>query len=635
MNWNLSQQRERRDYLFDVHTKTSLNYFNKEGKWINKEYPAPGLRERWWHCLAFLAGNKEAIQRANAIILSSELRFCHFSPFVGLQILYKYRNYLEDKTIKKLESYIKDCLPKMQRITFSGYNDNFPAMASFTLLVAGELFKENIYLKRGLEILKGLEDLLKRRGFLSEYVSPTYTPVSLLSMAEIVNYIKSSEAQKVAQGAEERIWVEIATHFHAPSCQLTGPSSRSYAVDSVGHLGNIKILLYFVFGESVFVNPARYFYPPYPGQVIHHSGDVPFVQSHTAWFASADYHPPNYIAKILFKKSFPYEVKGTTECGPFRDWVSSPYPVIKKEAKIIPGGYEYPKGKAFLTTYMQKDYALGTSSCPFLNGDQNDSFHIVYCSQKPATRIEHSKTIFSRYIVNEKEPGQRNYYPFYHRFMDADLLTEEGRMHTLQYKNCALILYKPKQREHENIFSLKLNLLFPNHYSFVDEIWFGENKVNKFSDSAKEFKTIFVKDGPVYTAFRPLVVTQLERNKAMRIYTINHYTVISLYNYQGKPKSFAEYDLIHTGNGFIVEIAGEDELSFEEFRAKIEKSKVEDVLKERLRKVRYERDAIELSLGYDPFTEEIKEAFINGNPRPEPIFEATNFDSKSLPFISY
>ncbi len=88
---------------------------------------------------------------------------------------------------------------------------------------------------------------------MSEYNSPTYTALTLWFLALIAEHSTTEAARRLALFLEERLWVDVAMHFHAPSQQFAGPHSRSYQDDSVGGFSALHCTMLAAFEEPLFL----------------------------------------------------------------------------------------------------------------------------------------------------------------------------------------------------------------------------------------------------------------------------------------------------------------------------------------------------------------------------------------------
>jgi hypothetical protein len=286
---------------------------------------------------------------------------------------------------------------------------------------------------------------------------------------------------------------------------------------------------------------------------------------------------------------------------------------------------------------MTEDFALGTAYSQFHDGGLTESFYTVYRKTEQAGDLAETGVVFSKYIINDKVPEKEQFYNVYGT-VGKEAFRDEGRKFGIQSKDCAMMVYKPKQFEAHHMFSMKLSLLFPCHFRSIDAVYVGEKKLDNLTGEAEEPETIFVKDGPVYMAFKPLFLTNHGRKRAVKVEKIGNYLTASFFNYEGPGRSFSEKDVFLTANGFIAHIKSADNYkNFAEFRAYAGEGTVSDkiTLQEGAytRWIEYKRDDLSLEFAYSPVSEGIIIETINGKPRPEPVFQATGLDEGLLPFL--
>jgi hypothetical protein len=362
--WSTHSQAARRSQIYARHQQALGPLFDENGRWIGKSTP-PIRRERLWNCLSFLSDSSSR-DKGNAILTRTFVDRSIYPPFAlfessaAAQLLVKNSDDLSRHNKDLLLALVGEALQLRRDIRFMGYNDNFPAMMNATATLGGELLEDRDAQRRGLDGMHRLLQLLARRDFLSEYTSSTYCPVTMLCYADIAQYSRNAKARQMALEIERIVWMDIAAHFHPQTNILAGPHSRAYAVDSVGHMHQVQMMLYICFGEKLWMNPLRFMFPPVPGQVIHHDGDVPFMQASTAFISSGTYHPAESIEHQLFDKTFPYSVSGTSEfgCAAESIWVRD---VNGGKPKKVDEVFEYPSGELVSTTYMTRDYAVGSA----------------------------------------------------------------------------------------------------------------------------------------------------------------------------------------------------------------------------------------------------------------------------------
>ncbi|MDX1359332.1 MAG: hypothetical protein R3232_10920, partial [Clostridia bacterium] len=487
-----------------------------------------GCREIAWHCFPLLEAGGPYAKRANSILRNMQFKSCHFMPMNFTQMLKRYSGLIEPDVEEKLKAYIIEHLPlaAADRIHISMYNDNFAGMAIYTLLVAGELFSMPEYFGKGLEKLCEVRNLFMRCGTLMEYGSNTYTPVDTLCYAEIANHIENEEAREIALKCEERMWVEIATHYHPETSRLAGPYSRSYCIDSIGHPHLFSGLAWYVFGDDVFANPMLDLFDP-PDEQYMHGGLENLTLPNIAWIVNAEYHCPEYLFNHAFNKSYPYVAEYITECIPSNVYREVPEDLL----------HEYPGVRGRNYTYMTEEFAMGTSEVQFNGGSMTDSFHITYRNRENAKRLFDTGVIYTKYIFNDRLPGQDNEYSIFGKVGYMGF-RDEGRKYCIQDKGTAMVSYKPKQYEKENVSSAKLSIMIPVHFFDDFDIYAGDERVESLPFSSKNSCIIYMKVCNSYFAFIPMDVTDLGRKNFMRIERAAGHIMISFFNYEGETRSF-------------------------------------------------------------------------------------------------
>lgn len=621
-------QLERRKILYTLYLEHMLSAVDELGNW-HGQGAEPPFREKMWHCLPLLDEGEDKAELANRILARLTPVKCHFSPMTAMQMLLKYESGLHAGVKDKLERYVRESLGWMaeDRIHFTMYNDNFAAMAMFTLLTAGERFGDRAAWEAGRRKLEGLKQVFTRCGTIMEYNSPTYTPITTHVLAETVNYVADKEVRQLAAQCEERMWAELAIRYHPPTSQLAGPYSRAYLIDSVGHVHLAHALLYLVFGDKVFVNPHNQLFPPDEKQVIHIATDT-LMWPNAVWVVSTTCHCPDYLAGVLMHKTFPFEATATSECLPGSEYL---YTGTKTGSWVEYGAHHGPN-----VSYMTEDYALGTAHSQFFDGAISDSFHIVYRKKDPANRQADIRTVFSRYQFNHRMPGEENNYGGQKH--GPEMLRDEGRKFALQHRDCALVVYKPKPFEADAINSMKLSVYLPLHYGHVDEVWLGDRKLDRFIGESEKPVTVFVKDGPVAMAFRPLTLTDLGRSCAVKVGIMGRFLEISFYNYAGETHAFEPKELMLCMTGFAVHVKQVSEIAnLQLFMDEVHAAELSDRLSSQLnghtRWIRYRTKESILEFAYSPRSEGILYATVNGKPRPVSPLRATGLDETRLPFL--
>ena len=73
-------QESRRGTLMSAVRQANVSCFSADGAWAC-DWPEPSARERFWHALAFLAGDASDVALGNRIIEGCEIKHCDFAAF--------------------------------------------------------------------------------------------------------------------------------------------------------------------------------------------------------------------------------------------------------------------------------------------------------------------------------------------------------------------------------------------------------------------------------------------------------------------------------------------------------------------------------------------------------------------------
>jgi hypothetical protein len=627
--WDLNGQQERRQTINGLHAKACASLFSADGDWIGPATEGTG-RVRFWHSMSLLE-SEATREQANAIIRKCfedrgklQSSFSHFEFCSAAQLLTKQKDKIAPGNRQALANLLREALEHQSPIYFRGYNDNYPAMENLAAVLGGEELDDVRARQRGLEGLRHLLELFERRGLLSEYTSSTYTPVTQLCYADIAEYSGDSEAKRLALQIENRIWFDIAAHFHAPTNILAGPHSRAYNVDSVGHLHQVHMLLYQCFGDRLWLNPVHFLFPPAAKQVIHHDGDLAFMQASNVWMASGTYHPSAETARLMFGKTFPFRVSATSEFGAAELAVLTRVDGKFQQTQEI---LEYPCGELVSTSYLTEDYAIGSATSQFHDGNQTDTFFVNFKRSEKPSSLKDTGTIFCRYACNGDGPGLTWHDPRNQTDeRSRDLFADAGRVHTVQKNSTVLTLYQSKAQFIDDYSVLRLVLVVPVFYRKLRRLMIGDG----MELSSKNPEIVWIEDDFLYAAFRPLIPTDHGRRFAVTADQNGDYLAISFYNYDGPPSRFSRKELLRTLNGFVAEIGSRREYgSFDRFRSHVLEGRVEDVVADGQRITRYNRPGIQLDLCHSLYFGGVKYALVDGKLQPRLLLEGTKVSGSS------
>ncbi|MBI4023907.1 MAG: hypothetical protein HY360_02940 [Verrucomicrobia bacterium] len=618
--------------------QAARTYFDATGRCVVSEIeefdsdhqvhdPVPfHLRERVNCALAFLGGAPEDVAFGNAILSQIVWTSCGFTALTVVRILRAYPDRLSNAIDRRLRDYLAPKLGEVQSADngFLGMNDNFPSMDTCVLVLGGEILGDARAVQAGVDNLYALRDLLGRRGFSSEYNSPTYAAVTLCALDDLANHARHAEARSLARQASERMWLDVAAHWHPALSFQAGPYSRAYHHDSIAlGLSLTSLVMWITFGDAVFLNPTKVLFDnawrnhPVKPQML------PWWHALSCGFATTVHSIPDYISRLVMAKTFPYRVGGTTECGSFHD---GDYRRTAEGACIhVPGACaDFGANAAQIQTYMEPDFAVGTASRGLLCGSQTDLFHVLYRLRSDAASWADLRALFARYLVNDTQPEGPG---------DRGMLYNCGNGFAVQDDRRALVLYYPKGNLRHKVRSLKLSLVLQEMTSRIEEIWIGDRKLSDGDGEADQADWVILRDGPMLLAFLPLAATNLGRKVVIRSTQENKYRVISFYNYEGAARDFQMHELQVVPNGFIFEASTlREHKDVPAFLRDLRKAEVSDSTVLEARRVRYLRDGRELFLWMDAARQTIQAATVNGRPPEAAPLRVDGVEGATIPW---
>lgn len=580
-------------------------WYDESGAWIAPQ-PAPDLRITLWLCCGLLTGTSKAVALANTIIEASEFAHHHmvrsreeetseFDIFItnhAIQILTACGAQLTEPARLKLERWgrhaLKDYAGDRQcDYQFHGANDNMPAKATLGMILGGEYFGDPEAVQHGLWNLRQLRDLLSRRGLISEYTSPTYSPLTIINLTEIALLARTQEARKLAGQCAERVWSDILGHFHPPTGTMGGPYARAYQLDSTGHFSTAACLLWLVLGDAVAFDPVAELSRE-TIRLVHHHDDRATQLGILSWVAFAPVDPPDYLLTWLEGRRHPFRLKASAERG----------------------GAE--SGEVNTTLYAEEDFSLGTSEGDAWCELQSEVYFLQYRRRAPLRGVEDLRTAYCRYLIDNQQPGDG---------MADHLLKPHGILHTVQEDRVALVLARPSLSLAEReVQALKLSVILPSHFGRPERI-------------EADGDWVFVEDGPLYLALRGMNITDWGRRDAWRVEDFPNYRMLSFFNYEGEPRQFAREELGRTLNGFLSLIGLKSEESREEFRERVKGVELLDYFHFGCRTVRCRAGATALGMSYAVETDRVRYRSINGRLANRPAWEADGLPANRLPFL--
>ena len=405
---SIEAQKHRRSKIYALHRRCNRRYFRDDGRWLDDSIDTDaGLaREMLWHAMAFMAGDTDDVAFGNTIICQTPHVSNHFNPVAAASLWSHYEDKLSDDALDRLSAMINDNVAELVDFGLGmvGLNNYSSMLASFFLATSEHLETYEVPYKRksipevynrfrlrnfGMNMLRLMQTQLDRTDFASEFNSPTYSPITLWGLSEIICTSNYEPARQLASQIARRLWKELLGFHHPCLRHTSGPHSRAYLVDSVGHGSNWKSLCAFTGIDED--NIENLLYSPVRGQVI--TGEMTFRQSVLCWLIRPDYQVPQDLLAEFESRTFPYSFQGSFE------WAGKGFKDSKGNVVInVDGDYKTAGGKAFARCYQDTYFSIGSMS--ETHTSMNHPCQIVYQLNDKTVGIGDTRSITAVMLTN-------------------------------------------------------------------------------------------------------------------------------------------------------------------------------------------------------------------------------------------
>jgi hypothetical protein len=584
-------------------------------------------RDTCWYAISLLFDDVEQRREEGRRLLTSiNAEDATHTPATMLAILHRIPGLLTHEVRAHLETEIRNRLEEAAEIVWNDGNVNHPLAAYASLILGGEQFAQSWALHLGLRRLEAFRERIgeqrsryRRQAEMSEYNSPTYTALTLWWLALTAEHARSDKARQLARFLEERLWVDVAMHFHAPSQQLAGPHSRSYMEDSTGGFSAVHCTMVAALDDTIFLSPDLPILYNHPSALVQNS-----------LVAILPYHVPDLARRLFWQKPFPYAFRATTYAegyhensrrtlasgdqetlsrlhgakdahGPERPLAGTPFAF---DDEVYHGGW------AELTTYMTEEFALGSASLPYVNAGHADA---VMLRMRRNTRIADTKdfrSMFTRGVYNGARIGQKNFCHVAQSEIDESYLYEEGRSATYQKENRVIVCYSPKRAGHLGVTSFRLDLVFTFPAPF-DALLVDGKQVSEFPSRCPPGAKICFRDFQTFGLIVLAPPLPASREPVL-LWRTGDFLVLSLSNYDGAPRGFSRHEINGWRTGFAMELAASPEMPWEEFLRHAGTARLTEEMEGTVRTLTYASGKDVMAFAYDPYREEILSRRWNG-----------------------
>jgi len=596
--------------------------------------PETGLclteRDTAWHAISLLVGDDLPERaRGNGMLRSLASRDGTHTPATFLIILHALRHLLEPATVDHLENQVRTELVHAAEVVHRDGNVNHPLGAYAALILGGELcdapWAVVLGYRRLLEFQRRTgdhRDRYRRQAEMSEYNSLTYTALDLCFLAAVAEYARDPDSRRLALFLEERLWVNVAMRFHAPSHQYAGPHSRSYAEDSMGGFSALHCTMLVALGCDLFIDPQL------PERFTHPSN---LLQN--ALPAILPFHVPETARQIALQKPFPYHLRVTTFGESYQENNRRHEGKSREELVLRMNGMAvadsptqdshtgtfafddevYHGGWSELTSYMTEEYALGSASLPYVNAGHADAVMVRIARRQAVRSVADFRSGFTRGAFNGLLPGRPGSSHAMGTTTDGSFFVEEGRTATYQHKNRLIVCYAPKRTGHLGLSEYRTDFVWGYHAPF-DRFAVDGSDVGSFPRVVGPGAAIVFQDGDVFGLLLPLLPRPAPDEAAIEIRTLDEFLLVSCWNHRGRTINVTRDQLSGWHTGFYLELHRRTEfVDFGAFTAYAAGTRIQDrPLSETARQVIVASGENTMQFTYDPYRELILSRTWNG-----------------------
>lgn len=617
------EQSAARERLYAAHRPTITRWWDADGRFVWPQAPEHhgGFRAILWHCLSYLGGDAECVRRANAVIRAHHHdQPCHFAPGAALDVLAMHRARLEPDVAALLTRYLELNLQYMstEDLKIHGYNDNHPFKAMHALILGGELLGSRQLVETGLHKLRQALAVYRRNGLPCEYNSPTYTPVSLVPLAQLADHAREPEARDLALRLERFFWQDLALHWDPRAGLPAGPLSRGYTNDHTGLLGGITMLLAHLFPQRFPFSVADELFTKGTASRLVDPATIarslPFYAAHPIWYASADYHLDEAIERALFDKPAGACVRGTAETGTWGIGWDDP---AKRPADAPKVHHAGPR-RSLCTTWFGRRHSLGTAQYSWLDNGQAHGFLATIAGPVDGDQTG-AATWFARMFFDERCPYAEPPHT-------SDCFRDDGDIRTLQHQSTALVLYNPHPLN-GRFKRLRTGVFRPLAFTRPKSVWIGGSEAPALNLTVDRLAPVAVDEGTHYVGIVPLRLHDRGncRKAHLQVTDRGGKLAVLISSFEGwGPQAFAYEQIVETCSGFAFEIRdAADFASFADFRRWLAAATIEDDFYADMRTTTYRRDGLELATCYSPYQSAFRFAAIDGEALAVPTLAIT------------
>jgi len=660
--WSAEGMRPRRDWIFTEVRRCFRRFVDDDANWLSP--PAsnaqPDGRVYVQVALPYLLGDEKDRELAGRLLLSKEVtdrlmradRCAFTAEYVAIVLLAA-----GDRVPAGLRATLVDRIGTNllyfanRSLRHHGYNDNHVTLATSTLVLGGQLAGNREAIEEGRANLENFRDTFLRRGFMHE-TNDCYIPHSLYPIAAVAEWALDEDIRQLARDCEARIWADWIGHWHVNLSRKPGPSARDYTNGRL-HALTFSTALWTVFGEGFgqpVYPPADSFLPELPPERSFgfngHPSDGSWNLGFLTRMATQPYHLSPELAALMFEKTYPHIICGTHETGNF---VESTAAVTRDDkgaektgTRLLPGALPFSAREIFTYQYQEKDWAMGTASQRMIGNCGNNNWGVYYRKAAPLEKTADQGLVFSSFTINEKSTTGNHVFvmdpadPLARNREDVEHWFDNGRYAGIQHERTSILLYRPRIHERHAVHAYATTIVFPLCFgNRIERIELGDRVIEDFTGESDSLSDLFIQDGPLYIAIRPLIPLVLPADIRVRFEKEPYWGSVHFYTYRGPALELEEVDLCRLGGGFLCEVATRDDFpSLPEFKKWFRRGRIVDEQSHFMRHVRYHREGLDLAMRWEVWADNIMYRALNGRAYPTPQFACTGVSPETLPWLT-
>jgi hypothetical protein len=488
---------------------------------------------------------------------------------------------------------------------FHGANDNMPAMATRTLVFAGELLGRKDLLDHGLFLLETLCANFQRRGLLSEYNSSTYTPITLVSLMDIAECAKNTEAREMAEACANRVLLDLVSHWHQRMGAPSGSSSRCYLPDHTLTLSTQNTLMWYL-GFPGVIDPIQALSGNYDGP-LHHGPDNAFMTAQFVECFSPDFSRvrPGIVDFARQERSYPYEVRATMDS--------------MKTTSVQ------------TRTWQQPNWSLGTASVEMWAGQsgQHVTLRGTVLRDDDSSDWRNRVALWHYVQSGPLDWGDMIAPPHNYREAPTTHVADYGQYHVLQDKGSAMMIGNlGTALIGKEVDNLKFVIIASIFDRMADEMLINETPLTEWSGEANASEWHFLRFGDVFIGLRAAGMLD-EVTLPLRRVLKDGYLRLEMLAFEGKATLITQELRKTLDYAYVLEMASSAECSFAQFRAECQKATWE-CFHAFYRNSRYQGRHGELQIVDSIDPEGVRFMAVDGETENPTFFSATGMDPKLL-----